>query len=157
MKFVISLLAVFILIVIGVPALKVNAQVDISNTPNEWQLGTISASSVHQTGLDHFTVTNNSGYDIRITIRGSDMNGAGATWTLSDDASQGTDIYGLKAGLYEIDGGSYNVTVNKTDTVLIDNLPDTSSRQWGLQFLAPAEFTDGAEKSGTVTLTATLP
>jgi hypothetical protein len=151
MKFAISLLAAFVLVVTGVPALRVNAQ-EISNSPSEWQLGTISASSVDQTGLEYFTVNNTSGYDVRITIRGTNMTGGSVNWTLSDTATPGADTYGLKAGLA---GGSYNVTVNTTDTELIGNLTDGNSQKWGLYFLAPTEFSDGVEKSGNITLTAT--
>jgi len=152
MKFVISLLAAFILIVTGVAALKVNAQPNITNSPGSYAFGTLDASSSYQTGLDYFTVNNTSGYDVRITIRGTDMTGGSVNWTLSDDASQDTDIYGLKAGLAS---GSYSVTVNKTDTVLIGNLTDNNTQQWGLELLAPTSFSDNVEKSGNITLTAT--
>jgi hypothetical protein len=150
MKVVISLLAAFILIVAGVPVLKVNAQ-DILNSPSNYAFGTLNVSSSCQTGLAHFTVYNNSGYDVKITIRGNDMTG-GVTWTLSENAVPGTDICGLKAGL---NGESYNITVTKTDTILIGNLTDNSSQQWGLELLSPTSFSDGIEKSGNVTLTAT--
>jgi hypothetical protein len=151
MKVVISLLAAVSLIVTGVPALKVNAQVDISNTPSKWSLGIISANSTYQTDLDHFTVTNNGTEPVNITISGSNMTG-GIPWTLSPTADPGPDTYGLRAGL---EGGSYNVTVNETDTILIGNLTDNSTQRWGLEFLSPTSFSDTAEKSGTVTLTAT--
>ncbi len=151
MKFLISILAAVSLIVTGVTALKVNAQPpDISNTPSEWLLGTISANSSYQTGLN-FTVQNNIGYDVKITIRGSDMTG-GIPWTLSDNDTPGPDIYVLRASL---DGENYNINVTETDTVLTDNLTDNNSQQWGLELLSPTSFSDGAQKSGTVTLTAT--
>jgi len=147
MKFFIILLVAVTLIVAGVPVLKVNAQ-DISNSPNSYAFGTLDASSSYPTGLN-FTVENNSGYDVRITIRGSDMTG-GIPWTLSD--TPGPDIYGLKAGL---DGVSYDITVTTTNTTLIENLTDNSSQQWGLELLSPTSFSDGVQKSGNVTLTAT--
>lgn len=148
MKFLISILAAVSLLVAGVPAQRVSAQ-DISNSPNNYAFGVLQESISYPTGLDYFTITNNSTYAIVVTIRGSDMTG-GNTWTLSD--APGPDTYGLRAGL---SGESYNITVTKTDNVLIGNLTESSSQQWGLQFLAPTEFSDGAEKSGTVTLTAT--
>jgi len=136
--------------VIGVPVIKVNAQQpNISNSPSSYAFGTLDESSSYQTGLTHFTVQNDSGYDVKITIRGSDMTG-GIPWTLSD--TPGTDTYGLKAGL---ESGSYNITVTTTNTTLIGNLTDNSSQSWGFELLSPTSFSDGVEKSGTVTLTAT--
>ena len=156
MKFVISLLAAFVLIVAGVPALKVNAQ-DISNSPSSHPFGTLSEGSTAETGLTKFTITNNSAFSVNITISGTDMNGGGVTWELSDTATPDTDRYGLMAGL---EGESYNITVRKTSpfNTLVSELKESGGTQkWGLKLLAPTEFTDGALKSGTVTLTATQP
>ena len=150
MKFLISILAAVSLIVIGVPVLKVNAQVDISNTPSVWPLGTISAESTHQ--KEDFTVTNNGVNPVNITISGSNMTG-GNPWTLSPVAVPGPDTYGLKANL---DGGSFDIIVNGNSNPLV-NVAGGGDQTWGLQFLAPTLFTDGEVKTGTVTLTATLP
>jgi len=154
MKFLIGVLAVVSLIVTGVPVLKVNAQ-DISNDPIEWLLGTISEGSTTNTGLDYFTVTNDSAVSVNITIGGSDMTSSGDTWTLSDDASVGPNTYGLRAGL---DGdGSYAIIVKKNGPYepLVSNLASMDIQKWGLELLSPTSFSDGALKSGTVTLTAT--
>lgn len=125
---------------------------DISNTPNNYAFGIVSEGSTSATGLTHFEVTNNSGFVVNITVGGTDMTG-GATWTLSDNATPGTDMYGLKAGLA---GDNYTVIVRKSPyNILVSNLADNSSQQWGLQLLAPTSFSDGGSKSGTVTLTAT--
>lgn len=141
------------MLVVGIPDLRVNAQ-DISNSPSSYAFGVLDESSSYTTGLDHFTVTNNSAYSVTITIRGSDMTGGGVTWTLSDTATPGPDIYGLRAG---VQGGSYNVTVSKnsSNTTLISNLASGNSTKWGLELLSPTSFSDGVLKSGTVTLTAT--
>ena len=135
------------MIVIGVPVIKVNAQ-DISNTPSEWLLGTISANSIHQ---QDFTVTNNGENPVNITISGSNMTG-GIPWTLSPTAEPDTDTYGLIAGL---DGGSFDIIVNGNGIPLVENLSSGNTTHWGLQLLAPTSFADGVLKSGTVTLTAT--
>jgi hypothetical protein len=152
MKFLISLLAVFSLVVTVVPVSEVNAQ-DISNSPNNNNFGVLSESSITATGLTHFTITNNSASDVNITIGGTDMTG-GITWELSDTATPGTNRYGLKAGL---ELGSYNITVKETGpfNTLVSGLAASGTQKWGLQLLAPTSFTDGLEKSGTVTLTAT--
>ena len=152
MKFLISLLAVFSLVVTVVPVSEVNAQ-DISNSPNNNNFGVLSESSITATGLTHFTITNNSASDVNITIGGTDMTG-GITWELSDTATPGTNRYGLKAGL---ELSSYNITVKETGpfNTLVSGLAASGTQKWGLQLLAPTSFTDGVAKSGTVTLTAT--
>jgi len=133
-------------------AIKPPPPPDISNTPTSYGFGTVAESSTTPTGLTHFTVTNNSAYAVNITISGTDMTG-GTTWTLSNDGSAGNMIYGLNAGL---EGGSYNVIVNTAGgNTLVSGLAGGGGTQkWGLQLLAPTTMSDGASKSGTVTLTA---
>jgi len=151
MKFVISILAAVSLIVIGVPVLKVNAQ-SISIDYEDYDFGLLSEDSVTDTGLTYFTVTNVSAVFVNITISGTDMTG-GVTWELSDTAIPKANTYGLIAGL---ESESYNITVKKTEPFfLVSGLAASGTQRWGLQLLAPTSFTDGAEKSGTVTLTAT--
>lgn len=126
---------------------------DISNDPSEWNLGTVLEGSTTETGLTYFTVTNNSGFAVNITIIGEDMTGGATPWVLSDTATQGTDIYGLKAGRA---GESYNIIVPKTfANTLVSGLAASGTQDWGLQLLAPLIMSDGASKSGKVTLTAT--
>ncbi len=153
MKFLVSLLAAVSLIVIGVPVLKVNAQ-DISNSPDNYPFGTLSEGSITATGQTHFTVTNNSTYSVNITIGGSDMTG-GDTWTLSDNATVGPNTYGLRAGLEEV--GSYTIIVKRNGpyNFLVSDLASPGTQRWGLELLSPTSFSDGVQKSGIVTLTAT--
>jgi len=98
-------------------------------------------------------VTNGSGFAINITIGGIDMTG-GITWTLADDGSPGTNIYGLKAGL---EGGSYDIIVKKNTpySALVSGLADSVTQRWGLKLYVPTTFSDGIQKTGTITLTAT--
>jgi len=132
---------------------------DISNTSatgNTYNFGNVAESSSTKTGLGYFEVTNNSpSTAVSITISGSDMTG-GDTWALSEGATIGTNIYGLRAGLSgQVEGNDYTVIVPKSSAnTLIGSLGAGSPQQWGLQFLAPDTFTDGIEKSGIVTLTA---
>ena len=152
MRCLISLLAAVSLIVIGVPVLKVNAQ-DISNSPGDHDFGTLDAGSTAETGLDWFTVTNDSAANVTITIIGTDMTG-GVTWELSDTATPDENKYGLMAGL---ETGSYDIIVKKTEpTTLVSGLAASGGTQkWGLKIFAPISFSNTTEKSGTVTLTAT--
>lgn len=149
MKFLISILAAVSLIVTGVPALRVNAQVDISNAPDAWSLGTISENSIYQ---EDFIVTNIGANPVNITISGSNMTG-GIPWTLSPTAVPDADTYGLKASL---DGENFDIIVNEDVDSLVNNLNGSGAQQpWSLQFLSPTSFSDTTTKEGTVTLTAT--
>jgi hypothetical protein len=75
-------------------------------------------------------------------------------WFLSDSATPGTDVYGLKAGLY---GGDYTVVVKRTTTynTLVSSLADSATQDWGLKLWTPTSYSEGVAKSGTVTITAT--
>ncbi|OGO14671.1 MAG: hypothetical protein A2Z02_02925 [Chloroflexi bacterium RBG_16_48_7] len=124
----------------------------VSNNPSSANLGAVGPNTTPSTGL-YFTVTNNSGSAVNITISGTDITG-GTTWTLSDTATPGPTTAGMKASL---DGVSYNIIVKKTApfNTLVSNLANGASQSWGLQLLAPTAYTDSTQKTGTVTLTAT--
>jgi hypothetical protein len=124
----------------------------LSNNPSSVNMGAVGPSSITSTGL-YFTVTNNSGSAVNITISGTDITG-GTTWTLSDTATPGPTTAGLKASL---DGVNYNIIIRKTApfNTLVSNLANSASQNWGLQLLAPTTYTDSTQKTGTVTLTAT--
>lgn len=111
----------------------------------------VDEDTAYNTGLDWCTITNNSGGSVDIYIQGTDMTG-GTAWDLSDDYSNGADIYGMRAGLY---GGSYNIDVKESTTNLLkDSLADSGTQDFGLQMLTPTSYSDGVSKSGTVTVTA---
>lgn len=140
-------------------AFTITATIAITNnsaTGNTYNFGTVGPSATVNTGLDYFTVTNTGGVTVNITIHGHDMTGSGYTWTLSDDASRGSDIYGMNSGL---EGGSYNIIVKRSTSynTLKAGLAasGTTTQKWGLQFLSPSTSTGSAAMSGTVTLTAT--
>lgn len=130
---------------------------DISNTSptgNSYNFGTVSENATYTTGLTYFTVTNNSGGAIDISIQGTDMTN-GVTWTLDDGATPGPNTYGLKAGLEGDADCTIIVRKNSPYNNLVENLADSATQNWGLQLLTPTSFSDGVTKSGTVTLTAT--
>ena len=127
--------------------------VNIGNIPGVYNFGMLIAGAVSATGLDYFEITNNSAFAIDIYIRGTDMTG-GNGWLLANDGVAGSDIVAVKAGL---DGGSYNIIVKKDEpyNVLMEALAPFNSVLWGLQVSAPTEFSDGVEKTGTVTVIGT--
>jgi hypothetical protein len=121
--------------------------------PTSYNFGIVATSSTTNTGLDTLTITNTGTVAIDITISGTDLTG-GTTWTLSDNATAGADIYGLKAGL---EGGDYTIIVKKTAAynTLKSNLAIAGTQKFGLQLLAPTSLSspaDAVQKSGTVTL-----
>jgi hypothetical protein len=128
---------------------------DIANAPTSYGFGTVHEGVPADTGLSYFTITNNSAFAINITLGGTDMTGGAATWTLSDDGSSGTNIFGLYAGL---EGGSFNIVVKKNapyNTLKTGLAGSGGTQKWGLKLITPSTFTDGGQKSGTVTITAT--
>lgn len=129
---------------------------DISNTPNSWAFGPVDPNSSYTTGINYvldssgFRITNYSAYDVNITISATDM---GSGWLLADSGTPDDTHYALWAGT-ELTSGLYNITVTSTGTPLITVLA-SGTRDWGLKLMTPTSFTDGALKTGTVTLTAT--
>ena len=79
----------------------------------------------------------------------------GTQWTISDTATPGVDIFGWMAGT---SGDGDYVTIVKGDAPynnLVSGLADSANTTWGLQLSTPTSFSDGNEKTSTVTLTAT--
>lgn len=113
-------------------------------------MGAIETSHTYETGLDAYEIENSGNVAIDISIGGTDMLG-GVTWTLSNDASIGTNIYGMKAG---VEGGDYTIVIDKSSTNLLkSDLAANAKQKFGLKFYAPSVFTDGVTKSGTVIFT----
>jgi len=127
---------------------------DITNIPDSKDYGVVSENSTYETGLTYFTVTNNSSGAVTITIKATDFTG-GNGWTLSDTATPDANTAGLKAGL---EGGDYTIIVKKTGTfnTLVSGLAAEGTQKWGLKLYTPTTFSDGVQKSTTVTLTAVL-
>lgn len=67
----------------------------ITNTPATFDFGTVKRTGVVPSGLTAFTVTNNGEEAVDITIKGVDV----GRWTLSDTATPGASVFGLKAGV----------------------------------------------------------
>lgn len=128
--------------------------VSITNSPSTYGYGTVESSSSYATGLTYFTLTNTGGCSIDVTINGTDMTG-GTTWTLSDTATAGSNIIGVKAGL---EGGSYNIIVKKNTPFndLKTGLAASGTQKWGMTLWTPTNSpTDGNLRTGYITLTGT--
>jgi len=131
----------------------VPAEASISLQPTSYDFGIVIASQTYATGLTYFTVTNNGSVSVDITISGTDMTGGGYTWTLSDTATPGNMVYGLKAGL---EGGDYTIIIKKTSpyNTLVSGLGVNASQKFGVKLYSPTAFADYNSKSGNITLTA---
>lgn len=125
----------------------------IVNSQSSYNFTNVFEGSSNLTGFFQFRVTNLSAFAINVSISGTDMVGI-TTWTLSDTATAGSDIYGLMAGL--ADNAFYNVIVRKTApyNLLLSGMLASEYADWGLNLLAPTVFSDEYTKTGTVYLTA---
>ena len=135
---------------------------DISSTPATRVFGMVaSGSSYWSSGaaptfpLDdaecYFTVTNNGSFAVDISIRATNFTG-GVGWTLA--ATPGENMVTLKAGKSGDSLESDMVTLTTSDQPFISGLGASSSKKWELKMETPTSFTDGAERSSTITLTA---
>jgi len=124
-------------------------EADISITPSSKDYGVIVWNNTYDTGLTYFTATNNSGGAVTIAIKATDPTTSG--WTLSDTATPGVKIVGLKAGL---EGGDYTIIVKKTPAynTLVSGLAAEGTQKWGLRLYAPTAF-DNGDGAGSITVT----
>lgn len=133
-------------------------EADISNTPDSKAWGIVNADTSSNTAINLFTVTNN-GDTCTITIQGTDFTGGDDTWDLSDTATPGENIYGLKAGLDD-DDDNFDIIVKEAATynTLVAGLANLATQDWGLKLYMPTSITnyDGQLMVATVTLVATL-
>jgi len=126
---------------------------DIANA-GTYSFGNVDEGFTYSAPVTTWTITNNSGYAVNITIYGTDLTGGTTPWTLSNDGSAGTDIYGLKAGTVT---DTYSVVVKREGSTPYNTLATVSAgatQSWGLQLLVPTTISDFTVKSGTVTLVA---
>ncbi|GAF94826.1 unnamed protein product, partial [marine sediment metagenome] len=145
---------------------EVSCSEDISNTPDTWSVngGTPLATSTDYWAkgsaptfpLDDsectFTVTNNSGGAVDITIKATDFTG-GVGWTLAGTAS--TDTVVMKAGKSGDALEANMVTLTTSFQSFISSLADSATKKWELMIESATSHTDGAEKTSTVTASAT--
>ncbi len=124
------------------------SEIDISVAPTSWSIGTVHASDNKTTALNAYNLTSAGSEDVDVTIAGRSMkdtvDGLQKTWALSNTATPGAAIFGMKAGL---DGGSWSIVilnVGQTLEKLVDELA-TGIQGFGLNFLAPSSSLDNYE------------
>lgn len=136
---------------------------DISNTPSTEDLGSVAPSATVyaygsapsnpvQDGECTFTVTNNSGAAVDIDIKGANWTG-GVGWTLTSNSpgSNETRITAYYSGQNPASG----VVLTTSDQSFITSLADSGTKKWDFK-VETGTFTDGVQKSTTITLTASL-
>ena len=123
----------------------------ISPSTTNWALGgeTAPADPLVDAGCT-FTLTNNSSVDTDIAIQATNFTG-GVGWTLAGIV--GADTVVMKAG-QSTDGFAAMIVVTTTGQAFISALAPATTKKWEFN-LATGTFTDGAEKSSTITLTGT--
>ncbi|KKK61450.1 hypothetical protein LCGC14_3014200 [marine sediment metagenome] len=128
----------------------------IPTTPDSYDFGVVAQSDVRQTGLTYFTITNYGEGTVSVRVGGTDMLGANSTWTLSNSASPGADVFGLYSGL---SGGDYSTVVRKDASYnnLISSLGAGASRGWGLRIYTPTVMSVFETMAGNITLTLYIP
>ena len=135
---------------------------DISNLPASKDFGTVSENSSYWSNdspptfpLDDgeclFTVTNNSSGAVDISIKATDFSG-GVGWALA--GSPDVDTVTLKAGKSGDALETDMVILTTSDQGFISSLAASDSKKWELK-LETGTFTDGVQKTSTITLTAT--
>jgi hypothetical protein len=171
------LIALTLLLSIAAPAMALTtATVTITATPtyialtnseNSWAVGVVAVSSTYWwtaagTAPDpspfeandmKSTITNTGSVAEDIDIKVAAFTG-GVGWTISTDDSPAEGEISLRAGITGTANEAGMVQVITTDTELVDSLAAAGTKAWCAELETPSSFTDGAQKSGTVTLTA---
>ena len=136
-----------------------DATADISNSPSSKAFGIVATSTTYWSngsapsfpltdGDAYFTITNN-GDQCSITIASTNFTG-GVGWTLGTPAENVVRLTAFKEG----DGSGDGKVLTTSPQAFISGL--TTNIDWELKMETPTSTTDGAEKTATITLAATL-
>lgn len=136
---------------------------DITNLPSSKAFGIVDPSSTFWSngskptwplvdGDAYFTVTNNSGAAVDISIKATNFTG-GVGWTITA-GSPGENTIRLTV-FEEGDGSGDGLVLTISNQGFIVALADSADKDWELK-METGTFTDGDEKTSTVTLTAVL-
>lgn len=170
------LLAVILVMLPLVPVLAATTQdvtvtatpsyVALTNSEASWAIGTVSASTSYWWTSDteapaepfidgdmKSTITNTGSVAEDIDIKATNFTG-GVGWTLTSDAA-GENTVRMKAGKTGDANEAAMVTLTTGDQELVDSLAASGTKLWCMK-LETGTFTDGVEKSSTVTLTASV-
>lgn len=170
------IIAVVLCIGMAVPALAATTQdvtvtatptyIALTNSQATWAVGTVAVSSTYWWTSDteapaepfvdgdmKSTITNTGSVAEDIDIKVANFTG-GDGWTISTDDSPAEGEISIRAGKTGDANEAAMVQVITTDTELVDSLAASGTKLWCMEMETPSSFTDGAEKTGVVTLTA---
>lgn len=173
-RIIILLMLVVILIIPTTPVLAadptvsitVTAQViAITNDKASWGIGNIVPDAIVYFSTDGAqnntwsTITNTGNVAVDVEIQGTNIEGGTYDWTLaSTAASEQYCLFANKAATPTV----YDVEVKSStyvDITAAGGLAASGTNLWSMKFTAPTGFNasdDGAEKTATVTLVASL-
>ena len=100
------------------------------------------------------TITNTGSVVEDIDVKVAAFTG-GDGWTISTDDTPIEGEISIRAGTTGTANEAAMIQVITTDTELVADLASSGTKKWCMEMETPATFTDGAEKTGVVTLTAT--
>jgi hypothetical protein len=137
---------------------------NLTNDPSSKDFGIVAASSTIQAGGGAysnpvqdgectFTITNSQANAIKVSIKESNPTG-GVGWTLTASAPGENTIRdtAVVSGVNPASG----IVLTTSDQTLIASLAGSATKKWDLQ-RETGTFTDGAQKSSTITLTGSAP
>lgn len=124
--------------------------ISISNAPTTWAIGAIAASATSATAAEYFVITNTSSIAINVSIWSGNFTG-GAGWTLAADGAPASMVVGIYAGTVS---GTWDKVVSASPGQVLKSIAASVNQSWHMKLFAPTVYTDGVEKTGTVTLSA---
>lgn len=127
----------------------------ITNAPDNWPIGTVSQGETKNTGIDYFTITNDSSVNMSISINCTGWTGGWTYGAPAADSGNLTASSGNSTGGGSGGAGLYDISVPAgPGALLIKAVPPGVNPNWELQLNAPTSFTFGDQQQTTVTITA---
>jgi hypothetical protein len=137
------------------------ASYSLTNAPDSKAFGVVAAGTTYYAkgsapsnpisdGECTFTITNDSAGAEDIDIKGSNFTG-GVGWTLA--GSTGENQVKITA-YYSGQNPASGIVLTTSDQEFYDGLAGSATIKWDFKMETPTSFTDGVQKTGTITLTA---
>ena len=140
-------------------------EISISLDKTQWPLGNVAADTEYTTSppIEWCTLTITGNCNVNTLIVGEDAewvdNPGAYEWTLSDDGTNGKNVYGLQ---FRISGDTARgyVPITKTESEFWpppnggSSLAPEDTKQFGLKLLTPTYFVGGRQMQTQITISA---
>jgi len=141
-------------------------EISISLDKTQWPLGNVASNTEYTTSppIEWCTLTVGGNCNVNTFIVGEDAkwvdNPSAYTWTLSNDGTNGENVYGLQ---FRISGDTARgyVAITKTEGDFWpysggsgSSLAPGDTKQFGLKLLTPTDFVGGRQMQTQVTISA---